>query len=129
MKTITLIILAIGSLFCLNVDAQNWEYYTREVSINGEINKGKVPVLFEIELTSHILIKVESETFKSILQSDSIVYSSFSNSSNVIIWENVNPNGSKELLVYNNDIAGGKIDFCTLYDSNKVCYLNIKKLE
>lgn len=129
MKAQKLSIFIIISLFGLNINAQNWQYYTRDVSINGEINKGDVPILVEIELTSHILIKIESDIFKTLLPSENIVYSSFSNTSNVIIWENKNPSGSKEILVYNNDIISEKIDFCTLYENSKVCYLNIKKLE
>jgi len=111
------------------VQSQNWQYYTREISFNGVESEGGEPIMLEIDLLSNVIAKIASKNYNWELPLDSVSYTASSTGSHVILWECINPDGNKDVFFYYNDYAGDKIDFCALVDGNKICFLNIKRFE
>ncbi len=127
-KTLTLTLGLTG--FAFEVTAQEWKFYTKEMSYDREERKVTEPFLIDLDLSTHVLIKIAPESyFRAELSQEKIAYSGWGTSSHVIIWENVDVNGEKQKLVYYSDMSSGKTDFCMLSESSEICFLNIKKFE
>ena len=124
MKKLTLLFVLLSS----QAIGQDWGLHTKEMSVNGVIHEMD-QILLDIDLTSQAYIKVGDEIFIFPLNPDDVIYSAFSNGSNIMIWEVVYEDGSRQEFVFNNDITSGKIDFCTFLPDYKICYLNLSHLE
>ncbi len=123
-----MILCAISAFSNFEVRSQNWQFYTKEASFDRKESKVAEPFLIDLDLTSHVLIKIDTDSYyQAELTNDKIIYSGWGASSHVIMWDNVDVNGDKQTLVYYTDMTDGKTDFCMLSESSEICFLNIKK--
>jgi hypothetical protein len=128
MKRTLIILLAIVAYFNFEARSQDWKFYTKEASYDGKENIVAEPFLIDLDLTSHVLIKIDGDSYyQAELTNDKIIYSGWGATSHVIMWNNVDVNGDKQTLVYYSDMSDGKTDFCMLSEISKICFLNIKK--
>jgi hypothetical protein len=117
------------SILCLSIFpafSQKLDYYSREVTKNGEMQQLTVPVLIGLNLiVGSVTINEDGVEKKTKLNPDDIVYSNDSKNSQVVIWEILQDVGPHKIVVYNYDKIADEREMCFMLGKMKDCYLNI----
>lgn len=124
MKKLLFVTILSASIF--PVFGQKFDYYSREITKNGEMQQLVDPVLIDLNLlVGNVVIKENGEEKKTKLNPEDIVYSSDSKSSQVVIWEILQEVGPHKIVVYNFDRVANERELCFMLGKKKDCYLNI----